>query len=52
MSLINQVLRDLDKRQAAKAEAAPGAVKTSKLLPTKATALQRAARWGIGIVAT
>lgn len=52
MSLINQVLRDLDKRQAAKGEAAPGAVKTPKRPPTKATALQRAGRWGIGIVAT
>jgi MSHA biogenesis protein MshN len=52
MSLINQVLRDLDKRQAAKAEAAPAAVKTPKLPPAKATALQRAGRWGVGIVAT
>ena len=50
MSLINQVLRDLDKRRAAPA-AAPVAVKTS--LPSVApNALQRARRWGLGLAIT
>ncbi|MBC7993217.1 MAG: tetratricopeptide repeat protein [Rhizobacter sp.] len=50
MSLINQVLRDLDKRRAVTA-AAPAAVKTS--LPSAApNALQRARRWGLGFAIT
>ncbi len=50
MSLINQVLRDLDKRRAATA-AAPAAVKTPR--PAAApSALQRARRWGLGIALT
>lgn len=49
MSLINQVLRDLDKRAAS--TAAPAAVKTSPP-PTRANALHRASRWGMGIAIT
>jgi len=50
MSLINQVLRDLDKRRAA-TTTAPSAVKTS--LPTMApSTLQRARRWGLGLAIT
>ncbi len=50
MSLINQVLRDLDKRRAVNA-AAPAAVKTS-LPSTAPNALQRARRWGLGLAIT
>ena len=50
MSLINQVLRDLDKRRAVNA-AAPAAVKPS--IPSVApSALQRARRWGLGFAIT
>ena len=50
MSLINQVLRDLDKRRAVTA-AAPAAVKPS--IPSVApSALQRARRWGLGFAIT
>jgi len=50
MSLINQVLRDLDKRRAGPA-AAPAAVKTS-LPSAPPSALQRARRWGLGLAIT
>ncbi|GAB4557825.1 MAG: tetratricopeptide repeat protein [Rhizobacter sp.] len=50
MSLINQVLRDLDQRRAVTA-AAPAAVKTS-FPPAAPSALQRARRWGLGIAIT
>lgn len=52
MSLINQVLRDLDKRRAASGAAAPAAVKASALKTTQPGALRRATRWGIGLAAT
>ncbi len=50
MSLINQVLRDLDKRQAVAAGNAPSAaaVKSAKAV-APANALRRAARWGVGV---
>lgn len=51
MSLINQVLRDLDKRRAITA-AAPAAVKASSLPSVAPSALQRARRWGLGLAIT
>ncbi len=50
MSLINQVLRDLDQRRAA-TSAAPAAVKPSRP-SAPASALQRARRWGVGMAIT
>jgi MSHA biogenesis protein MshN len=50
MSLINQVLRDLDKRQAPTA-AAPSAVKASQV-PATPTALRRVGRWGMAAAVT
>jgi len=50
MSLINQVLRDLDQRRAA-VSAAPAAVRTSFPSVTP-SALQRARRWGLGLAIT
>lgn len=49
MSLLNQVLRDLDQRQAPSTPAAVKAAATRSLAPT---AGQRAKRWGLGVAAT
>lgn len=49
MSLLNQVLRDLDQRQAPGAPAAAKAAAPRALAPS---AGQRAMRWGVGLVAT
>ena len=49
MSLINQVLRDLDKRHAAKAAAPPAVKAAQAALPN---GLRRATRWGVGIAIT
>ncbi len=49
MSLLNQVLRDLDQRQAPSAPAAVKAASPRSLAPTAA---QRAKRWGLGAAAT
>lgn len=49
MSLLNQVLRDLDQRQAPNTPAAAKAAAPRSLAPT---ASQRAKRWGLGIAAT
>ena len=49
MSLLNQVLRDLDQRQATGAPAVAKAAAPRALTPS---AGQRAMRWGLGLVAT
>jgi MSHA biogenesis protein MshN len=50
MSLLNQVLRDLDQRQA---PSAPTAVKVAALSRSVAPSVgQRAGRWGLGVAAT
>lgn len=49
MSLLNQVLRDLDQRQA---PATPTAVKAAAARPLAPAAGQRAMRWGLGVAAT
>ncbi|WOB09550.1 tetratricopeptide repeat protein [Piscinibacter gummiphilus] len=49
MSLLNQVLRDLDQRQA---PGAPAAAKPAAPRPLAPSASQRAMRWGLGLVAT
>lgn len=49
MSLLNQVLRDLDQRQAPSAPAAVKAAAPRSLAPSTS---QRAKRWGLGIAAT
>lgn len=48
MSLLNQVLRDLDQRQAAPAAAAVRAAPRAAMPPPR----QRLARWGLGVAAT
>ncbi|MEO8154488.1 MAG: tetratricopeptide repeat protein [Rhizobacter sp.] len=50
MSLINQVLRDLDKRQA-KTAATPAAVKASPLAASS-NGVRRLGRWGAGVAVT
>lgn len=49
MSLLNQVLRDLDQRQAT---SAPDAVKAASPRTLAPSAAQRATRWGLGVVVT
>jgi MSHA biogenesis protein MshN len=49
MSLLNQVLRDLDQRHA---PGAPAAVKVASSRSVAPSAGQRVSRWGLGLVAT